>query len=66
MGADEATSLDALVGRGEILHELTATHGGRRALSRASWMKRLFICRSPPPSSFRIKLPISNKGAGLP
>ena len=41
VGADEAATLDALVGRGEVLHELTATHGGRRALSRASWMKRL-------------------------
>ena len=28
MGADEAATLDALIGREEILNELIATHGG--------------------------------------
>jgi hypothetical protein len=41
MGADEAATLDALFGRPEIPDELIATHGGRRAASRGSWLKRL-------------------------
>jgi signal transduction histidine kinase len=41
MGADEAATLDALIGRREILGGLIATHGGRIAASRTSWLKRL-------------------------
>ena len=41
MGADEAATLDALIGRREILGGLIATHGGRMAASRTSWLKRL-------------------------
>ena len=33
--------MDALVGRREILGRLIATHGGRMAASRTSWLKRL-------------------------
>jgi hypothetical protein len=41
MGADEVATLDALIGRLEILRGLIATCGGRKIASRASWMKRL-------------------------
>ena len=41
MGADEAVTLDVLIGRWEILGGLIATHGGRMAASRTSWLKRL-------------------------
>ena len=41
MGADEATTLDVLVGQREILGGLIATNGGRMAASRTSWLKRL-------------------------
>jgi hypothetical protein len=40
MGADEAANLDALIGRREILDRLIATHGGRMAAARTSWLKR--------------------------
>ena len=41
MGADEAATLDALIGRREILGGLITTHRGRMAASLASWPKRL-------------------------
>ena len=41
MGADEAVTLDVLIGRWEILGGLIATHGGRTTASRTSWLKRL-------------------------
>ena len=41
MGTDEAATLDALIGRREILDRLIATRGGRIAASRTSWLKRL-------------------------
>jgi signal transduction histidine kinase len=41
MGADEVATLDALVGRQEILGRLMATYGGRMAPSRTPWLKRL-------------------------
>ena len=41
MGADEAATLDALIGLRAILDRLIAPHGGRMAASRASWLKRL-------------------------
>jgi signal transduction histidine kinase len=41
MGADEAATLDALIGRREILGRLIASHGGRMAASRTSRLKRL-------------------------
>ncbi len=40
MGAEEAATLDALIGRWEILRGLIAPHGDRMAASRASWLKR--------------------------
>jgi signal transduction histidine kinase len=41
MRADEVATLDALIGRWEILRGLIATDGGRMAASRTSWLKRL-------------------------
>jgi hypothetical protein len=41
MGADEAVTLDALIGRQEIRGRLIATQEGRMAASRTSWPKRL-------------------------
>ena len=43
MGADEAATLDALIGRTEIRDRLIATHGGRVAASRTLRLKRL-VC----------------------
>jgi len=45
MGAGEAASLDALIGRWEILGGLIATYGGRMAASHTAWLKRLaYVC----------------------
>jgi signal transduction histidine kinase len=41
MGTDEVATLDALIGRWEILRGLIVTHGDGMAASRASWLKRL-------------------------
>jgi hypothetical protein len=41
MGADEAATLDALIGRREILDGLIATHAGRTGAWSCTLMKRL-------------------------